>query len=446
NKETQKELSDSIKKGGAEAVNAVKERNKKIESNLRKALENSTSISEEEKQNIIKKTQEASDKKVEKLEKLNKEISELEKKQYTDGKLTAEESKLLKSKLEERNKMTVKYVAKGAEEQQAILSRMDANASGLSNQEISKALKDSAKAEKKAIKEAAKIRNEGVKEADRALDDGSINKNEHRAIVLDLESDYNEAGDTANKKTKEVQKSVEKGNKGIWKEMNKQGETYTGAEKMWNDFSSAFMKYWGSGDSIKNTLTSWWNGYVETFTSLGNKGVSWIGKGFSSLGSKIGSWWNQGVSETKISWSGFIQKLGSAYGSVAGWFVGLGHKMGGALRQGWNSMMIGVGPFFGSLWQTIQTGMATVKSILLILWQTITITVVNIVQGMGRVIGRVFGGIWSTAQNIFGTLRSWLTILWTSLKNTVVNLALGMWIGVRGRFINLWNTTKNIFT
>src|SRR5699024_4798574 len=78
NKETQKELSDSIKKGGEEAVNAVKERNKKIESNLRKALENSTSISEEEKQNIIKKTQEASDKKVEKLEKLNKEISELE--------------------------------------------------------------------------------------------------------------------------------------------------------------------------------------------------------------------------------------------------------------------------------------------------------------------------------------------------------------------------------
>src|SRR5699024_4963433 len=353
NKETQKELSDSIKKGGAEAVNAVKERNKKIESNLRKALENSTSISEEEKQNIIKKTQEASDKKVEKLEKLNKEISELEKKQYTDGKLTAEESKLLKSKLEERNKMTVKYVAKGAEEQQAILSRMDANASGLSNQEISKALKDSAKAEKKAIKEAAKIRNEGVKEADRALDDSSINKNEHRSIVLDLESDYNDAVDTAKKKTKEVQKSVEKGNKGIWKEMNKQGETYTGAEKMWRDFSTAFKNTWGSGNAIGSTLSSWWNGYVETFTSLGNKGVSWIGKGFSSLGGKISSWWNQGVSETKISWNGFVEKLGSAYGSVAGWFVGLGHKMWNGIKTGWDASVQTVGSWWNSLTQRL---------------------------------------------------------------------------------------------
>lgn len=489
NKETQKELSDSIKKGGAEAVNAVKERNKKIESNLRKALENSTSISEEEKQNIIKKTQEASDKKVEKLEKLNKEISELEKKQYTDGKLTAEESKLLKSKLEERNKMTVKYVAKGAEEQQAILSRMDANASGLSNQEISEALKDSAKAEKKAIEEAAKIRNEGVKEADRALADGSINKNEHRSIVLDLESDYNDAVDTANKKTKEVQKSVEKGNKGIWKEMNKQGETYTGAQKMWNDFSSAFMKYWGSGSAIGDTLTGWWNKYVDTFTSLGNKAVGWIGKPFSALGSKIGSWWNQGVSETKISWSGFIQKLGSAYGSVAGWFVGLGHKMWNGIKTGWDTSVQTVGNWWNGLTQKLsetwgatkqwfsQTGSrmwGAVKQG----WTTAVETTGNLLSGLigklgewwettkgffsglGRKmggalkqgwnammtgVGSFFGNLWQTIQTGMATVKSILFTLWQSITTTVVNIVQGMGRGIGRVFGGIWSTAQNIF-
>src|SRR5699024_10420393 len=373
------------------------------------------------------------------LEKLNKEISELEKKQYTDGKLTAEESKLLKSKLEERNKMTVKYVAKGAEEQQAILSRMDANASGLSNQEISKALKDSAKAEKKAIKEAAKIRNEGVKEADRALADGSINKNEHRSIVLDLESDYNDAVDTAKKKTKEVQKSVEKGNKGIWKEMNKQGETYTGAEKMWNDFSSAFMKYWGSGDSIKNTLTSWWNGYVETFTSLGNKGVDWIGKGFQSLGSKIGSWWNQGVSETKISWSGFIQKLGSAYGSVAGWFVGLGHKMWNGIKTGWDASVQTAGSWWGSFVAMLSNSWTTTKQ-----W------FVNVGLSIGRAIATgwnqskqltftVWTSIWIFIRNIWNLIWNKISVTTTWIWNKIKLV----WDWIKNKTIGAYTIVKN---
>src|SRR5699024_5284935 len=357
------------------------------------------------KQNIIKKTQEASDKKVEKLEKLNKEISELEKKQYTDGKLTAEESKLLKSKLEERNKMTEKNMAKGTEEQQAILSRMDANDSGLSNQEISKALKDSAKAEKKAIKEAAKIRNEGVKEADRALADGSINKNEHRSIVLDLESDYNDAVDTAKKKTKEVQKSVEEGNKGIWKEMNKQGETYTGAQKMWNEFSSAFMKYWGSGDSIKNTLTSWWNGYVETFTSVGNKGVDWSGKGFQSLGSKIGSWWNQGLLGAQVGWGILTQKLGTAWESTRQWFVNIALRMGHAIKQGWTMFTSTIGNWWGSVVAMLSNSWTTTKQ-----W------FVNV----GLSIGQAISTGWNQSKQLTFTV-------WTAIWNFINNIWNAIW-------------------
>lgn len=445
-KESQKELTDSIKQGGVESVNAVKKRNKEIDANLRKALENSVSISEEEKQNIIKKSEETATEKEQKMRKLNKDIAELEEKQYTDGKLTDKEAKLLKSKLEERNKMTIEYVAKGAEEQQAILSRMQANTSGLSNQEISKALKSSAKAEKKAIKEAAKIRDEGIKEADRALADGSINKNEHRSIVLDLESDYNDAVDTANKKTKEVQKSVEKGNKGIWKEMNKQGETYTGAQKMWNDFSSAFMKYWGSGDSIKKTLTGWWNGYVETFTNLGNKGVSWIGKGFSSLGSKIGSWWNKGLSETQVSWSVLTQKLGTAWESTRQWFVNIGLKMGNAIKQGWTMFTSTIGNWWGSFVTMLSNSWTTTKQ-----W------FVNVGLSIGRAIATgwnqskqltftVWTSIWNFIKNIWNWIWNKISVtttwIWNKIKlvwDWIKNKTIGTYTIVKNFLFNTWN-------
>ncbi|QSJ04205.1 peptidoglycan DD-metalloendopeptidase family protein [Staphylococcus phage vB-SscS-F1] len=438
-KESQKELTDSIKQCAIESINAVKKRNKEIDTNLRKALENSVSISEEEKQNIIKKSEETATEKEQKMRKLNKDIAELEEKQYTDGKLTDKEAKLLKSKLEERNKMTIEYVAKGAEEQQAILSRMQANTSGLSNQEISKALKSSAKAEKKAIKEAAKIRDEGIKEADRALADGSINKNEHRSIVLDLESDYNDAVDTANKKTKEVQKSVEKGNKGIWKEMNKQGETYTGAQKMWNDFSSAFMKYWGSGDSIKKTLTGWWNGYVETFTNLGNKGVSWIGKGFSSLGSKIGSWWNKGLSETQVSWGILTQKLGTAWESTRQWFVNIGKSIGQAISTGWNQSKQLTFTVWTSIWNFI-------KNIWNWIWNKISVTTTWIWNKIklvwdwikNKTIGTytiVKNFLFNTWNAIWGKIKSTTTWIWNKIKTS--------WDWVKNKTISIYTTVKN---
>ena len=445
-KESQKELTDSIKQGGIESVNAVKKRNKEIDTNLRKALENSVSISEEEKQNIIKKSEETATEKEQKMRKLNKEIAELEEKQYTDGKLTDKEAKLLKSKLEQRNKMTVEYVAKGAEEQQAILSRMEANTSGLSNQEISKALKASAKAEKKAIKEAAKIRDEGIKEADRALADGSINKNEHRSIVLDLESDYNDAVDTANKKTKEVQKSVEKGNKGIWKEMNKQGETYTGAQKMWNDFSSAFMKYWGSGNAIGSTLSSWWNGYVETFTSLGNKGVDWIGKGFQSLGSKIGSWWNQGLLGTQVGWGILTQKLGAAWESTRQWFVNIGLRMGNAIKQGWTMFTSTIGNWWGSFVTMLSNSWTTTKQ-----W------FVNVGLSIGRAIATgwnqskkltftVWTSIWTFIRNIWNLIWNKISVtttwIWNKIKlvwDWVKNKTISAYTIVKNFLFNTWN-------
>lgn len=495
NKETQKELSDSIKNGAEEAIKAVKDRNKEIESNLRKALENSVSISDEEKKNLIEKTQEASNEKVKKLEKLNEEIAKLEEKQYTDGKLTAKETDLLKSKLKERNELTIEYVAKGAEEQRAILSRMDANVAGLSNQEISKALKSSAKAEKKAIKEAAKIRDEGIKEADKALQDGSINKGEHRSIVLDLESEYNHAVDTAKKKSKEVQDTVEKGNKGIWTEMDREGHAYSGAEKMWNNYKLAMELFFNKTNIgiIFNSIGAVIKSALNTmFTAIGAA----IGNFFIGIGQKIAVWWNKGLEESKESFmnlgsflskvvggigtfftenaeylknagsqiwklikqgwtiaiessgnllSGLISKLGEWWEITKGFFTGLGSRMGGALKQGWNSMMTNVGSFFGNLWQTIQLGMGTVKEILFTLWQGISTTVVNLVQGMGRGISRVFQSIWGITQNIFGTLRGWLESLWIRVRNFVVDRAYSMWTGTSNAFTGLWNSVLGIF-
>src|SRR5699024_348059 len=457
-----KELAENIQKTGEEASKALKTALDKRAKSLNESTLMSKALTQEEKDRITNRFNERYDKETKQMEKLNAEIQELTQKQI-QGKLTKEERKKLTDKIDEQQKLTVEYTAKSLQEQDKILSRLRNNRDAMGVKNASEAIIENAKAEKKALKEAKKIRDDALYEIDVQLENKDITKGEHSKLKKSIEKEYDDTVEASEKKSKELEKAIEKNNKDIWKDMDKEGHVYTGAEKMWKGFSDATDKWWK--DEVDKTQKGWkilvddlgsgWNTVVEwfstTFTAenMNNMFASigeFIAKPFIAIGRSVGDWWNQGVSETKISWSGFIQKLGSAYGSVAGWFVGLGHKMGGALRQGWNSMMIGVGPFFGSLWQTIQTGMATVKSILLILWQTITITVVNIVQGMGRGIGRVFGGIWSTAQNIFGTLRSWLTILWTSLKNTVVNLALGMWIGVRGRFINLWNTTKNIFT
>lgn len=459
-KQTQKELNDSIKNGGKEAVNAIKKRNKEIESNLRKALENSVSISDEEKQKIVAKTQEASDEKVKKLEKLNKEIAELEEKQFTDGKLTPKETELLKSKLEQRNKLTIEYVAKGVEEQQAILSRMDANVAGLSNQEISKALKDNAKAEKKAIEEAAKIRDEGIREADKALQDGSIDKGQHRSIVLDLESDYNHAVDQAKKKSKEVQDTVEKGNKGIWKEMNKKGDTYSGAEKMWKDFSTTFAKTWGSGTAIKDTLKGWWDWYVKTFTGLGNGALSSLAIPFKSIGRKIAGWWNQGLTESSQSFTKLGDFLSRIAGGVGSFFtrnskalVDTGKRIWSLIKQGWSIAYGGGAWVVNFLWNMLKRMGSTISNGAGWLWQglktawdqskQITFTTWSWISGFFK---NIWNGLWTTVRNVGSWIMNKVRTSWDFVKGKT--LAIYTWVKnfLYNTWTSIWTNIRNFAT
>ncbi|GEM_PF-467019 len=349
NKETQNDLSTSIYQTGKEASKVVKERGHEIQNNLKEALSYSDSLSEEDKQNIIIRSNKAGKVKLEEVNALNAEINKLTIEAYQDGKISPEEQKLIQKKEEARNKLVIGYATKGEAERQAILSRMKYNAEGLSNKEISKALKEAYKIEEDEIKKAAEKRDKALQAANASLKDGSINKNEHRSLVLDIESEYNDAVDKAKKKSGEVRDTVKKGNKDISKEMDlSNGHVYTGAEKMWKNFVSDFKKYWGSGTAINDTLNGWqkgftdtingWHdGYVKKASKIGYDIIDWIGKGLSSSYEKskqgLSNIGNKIWSPIKSGWNSTTEWVSKKTGSATGWLSGVKVKAGNLWQE-----------------------------------------------------------------------------------------------------------------
>lgn len=495
NKETQQELSNTIKKGGEEAIQAVKDRNKEIEKDLRKTLSLSKSLSEEEKQDIIKKNEEASKEKVEKMEQLNKEIAELNEKQFTDGKLTPKEAKLLKSKLEERNKLTAEYVAKGVEEQQVILSRLDANTKGLSNQEISKRLKDNAKAEKKAIEEAAKIRDEGIAQADKSLAAGTIDKGQHRSIVLDLESEYDHAVDTVEKKSKEVEDKVEEGNAGIWQEMDREGHVYSGAEKMWNNYKLAMELFFNKtnigiifssigavikgvlntiftslGILIGNSVYGWWTSFKDAFNSFFNAENinnlftqlgSLIAKPFKDLGETLSRWWKQYVNFGTDFGNGILEGISKFFTENWEHLKNVGKQIWSLIKQGWSLAYGGGAWVVNFLWRMLQTMGSTITNGAQMLWQglktawdqskNITFTTWSWISGFFK---GVWNGLWNTVRNVAGWIWNKVTTSWDAIRNKTYttyvwfrDFLFGIWQTVWGTIRNaatwIWNKIRN---
>lgn len=349
NKETQNDLSTSIYQTGKEASKVVKERGQEIQNNLKEALSYSDSLSEEDKQNIIIRSNKAGKVKLEEVNALNAEINKLTIEAYQDGKISPEEQKLIQKKEEARNKLVIGYATKGEAERQAILSRMKYNAEGLSNKEISKALKEAYEIEEDEIKKAADKRDKALQAANASLKDKSINKNEHRSLVLDIESEYNDAVDKAKKKSGEVRDTVKKGNKDISKEMDlSNGHVYTGAEKLWKNFVSDFKKYWGSGTAINDTLNGWqkgftdtingWHdGYVKKASKIGYDIIDWIGKGLSSSYEKskqgLSNIGNKIWSPIKSGWDSTTEWVSKKTGSATGWLSGVKVKAGNLWQE-----------------------------------------------------------------------------------------------------------------
>lgn len=461
---SRKELAQNIQKTGDIAMDAVKKGLDKRAKELEEFTSSTTGkLSPDEIKKIKSKFNQRSMEETNKMKKLNQEILALTSKQIS-GKLTKEERENLEKKLKERDKLTVELTAKGLKEQQAILSRMESNTKPLSIQSASEAIKENAKAEKKAIKEAKKTRDEAIQNADSLLATGDITKEQHDKRVKAINKEYDKQIEATNKKSKELKKNIEKNNKDIWSKMDTDGHVYTGAEKIWKDFSSAFMKYWGSGDSIKKTLTGWWNGYVETFTNLGNKGVSWIGKGFSSLGSKIGSWWNKGMSESQVSWGALTQKLGTAWESTKQWFVNIGLKMGGAIKEGWSMFTSTIGNWWGSFvgmlsnswtstkqWfvrvgqsigQAISTGWNQSKKLTFTVWTSIWNFVKNIWNLIWNKISTVTTWIWNKIKIVWDWVKNKTISAYTIVKNFLFNTWNAIWGKIKSVTTWIWNKIK----
>ncbi|WP_336878091.1 phage tail tape measure protein [Staphylococcus nepalensis] len=482
-------LETSVRKGGEEALKQIQKRNKKVSDELNDMLENSEAFTAQEKQDMIQKNQEASDEKIKRLEELNQEIEELELKQFNDGKLTAQEEKDLKAKLDERNRITTESIAKGQKEQQAILSRMNANTGAIDTQQASEAIKDAVKAEKKAKKEAKKQRDDDVVQADDLLAYGEIDQKEHDKRVREIEDAYDDAIDTAKGKTGDIRKSVRKNNKDIADEVNlSSGHVYSNSEKwykktksfikddwnsFWQDVGSqasgigtwigdqtdeligAFKKGWGKVEDFF-TETDWKELVNGWFENIGE----WIAAPFKAIGEDIGdavSSWKENISEAG-------EDIKSGFDTITGWFSEQGQEFWGSLQEGWNIAIEAGGDLWNSLtgwlgetyenvsgwfvekgsniWSSLKNGWNTAIETGGDLWQSLTGWLSEKWESTKEWFSEKGGHIWSgiktgwdnaleTSGNLWSSLTGWLGEKWEDTKE---------WFSQKGH--NIWSNIK----
>ncbi|ORI05529.1 phage tail tape measure protein [Mammaliicoccus sciuri] len=469
NKETQNDLSTSIYQTGKEASKVVKERGQEIQNNLKEALSYSDSLSDEDKQNIITRSKKAGIVKLEEVNALNAEINKLTIEAYQDGKISPEEQKLIQKKEEARNKLVIGYATKGEAERQAILSRMKYNAEGLSNKEISKALKEAYEIEEDEIKKAAEKRDKALQAANASLKDGSINKNEHRSLVLDIESEYNDAVDKAKKKSGEVRDTVKKGNKDISKEMDlSNGHVYTGAEKLWKNFVSDFKKYWGSGTAINDTLNGWQKGFTDTIngwhdsyvkkaSQIGYDIIDWIGRGLSSsLEKSKQSLSNVGIkiwNPIKTGWNSTTEWVFKKAGSATGWLPGVKVKAGNL----WQDVKTITSTTFTTLTQQTKTKFGDMyKTSAGWLGKTAGTALgkfTNISSGATKWLGKASGTAVGKFKSISKGAGNWLgrTAGTASGKFLSISGSATKWLGktyttAKDKFTGVWNQGKDKLT
>jgi len=457
------QLETSVQKGGEEALKQVKKRNKKVSDELKDMLKNSEAFTAQEKQDMIQKNQEASDEKVKKLQDLNREIEELELKQFNDGKLTAQEEKDLKAKLEERNRITTETLTKGQKEQQAILSRMNANTGAIDTQEASDAIKDSVKAEKKAKKEAKKQRDKDVIQADDLLAYGEIDQKEHDKRIGEIKDAYDEAIETAEGKTEEIRKSVKKNNKDITDDMDMTtGKVYSNSEKQWNkftgDMSDAFSEMGKNYNKFKENMSDVGSSISSFFTetdwkqlindSLGNVG-EWIATPFKAAGESIGSAvssWQENISEAG-------EDIKGGFDSLTGWFSEQGQEFWGALQDGWNTALENGGNLWKSLtgwlgekWEDTKTWFSQKGHSI---WSNIKIGWNN-----GLETG---GNLWSSLTNWLGEkweeTKTWFSQkgghIWSNIKsgwNNALETGGNLWSSITNKLGESWENTKGWFS
>lgn len=447
-------LETSVQKAGEEALKQIQKRNKKVSDELNDMLENSEAFTAQEKQDMIDKNQEASDEKVKRLEELNQEIEELELKQFNDGKLTAQEEKDLKAKLEERNRITTESIAKGQKEQQAILSRMDANTGAIDTQEASDVIKDAVKAEKKAKKEAKKQRDDDVVQADDLLAYGEIDQKEHDKRIREIEDAYNEAIDTAEGKTGDIRKSVKKNNKDIEKEMDlSNGEVYSNAEKWWKNykegvrerFNHSMSEFVNIGDwiqDVKSTMDEFWDGVGTEIGDSASEAWSNMGENASEFGSmfvdgmmNVSDWIMKVKKNMDEFWSGFGETIAGTAGAVGGWFSEQGQKFWDSLKEGWN-IAIEAG---GDLWNSL-TG-----------WLGETYENVSgwFVEKGSNIWSSLKNG-WNTAietgGDLWQSLTGWLSEKWESTKEWFSEKGGHIWSGIKTGWDNALETSGNLWS
>ncbi|PTI80736.1 phage tail tape measure protein, partial [Staphylococcus xylosus] len=498
------QLETSVRKGGEEALKQTKKHNQKMTDELKDMLENSEAFTAQEKQDMIQKNQEASDEKVRRLEELNQEIEELELKQFNDGKLTTKEEKALKAKLEDRKRITTKALSKGQKEQQAILSRMNANTGAIDTQEASDAIKESVKAEKAAKKEAKKQRKKDVIQADDLFAYEIIDQKEHDKRIEEAEKTYDKAIETAEGKTGEIRKAVKKNNKDITDDMDMTtGKVYSNSEKQWNkftgDMSDAFSEMGKNYNKFKENMSDVGSSISSFFTDDSiwqgiKNGVSGLGEWFSEQGQEFGGalheGWNIAIENGGDLWKSLTGWLGEKWEDTKTWFSQKGHSIWSNIKIGWNNGLETGGNLWSSLtgwlgekweetktcfsqkgghiWSNIKSGWNNALETGGNLWSSITNKLSESWENTkgwfskkGQNIQQSFkngwNSAWDTVGNIWGKVTKGVSDTWENVKTstrdkleeakgTATDKTKGIWENTSKWFGDTYNTAKDKVT
>lgn len=206
-----------------------------------------------------------------------------------------------------------------------------------------------------------------------------------------------------------------------------------------NQWYNSFKESW---ESTKQTAGDLWSGIKSTGAGLG----SWFAQKGSSFWTSVKTNWDNTMIVTGGLWNSLVTFLSNSFGTIKGFFSGLGSKMWTVLKAGWSLIVNSqAGQLFTSLIAKLGAAWGSVKSWFYSKGAQMLTAVVSGWKSLASTATAVFTVLWQNAKIIWSKI--WGSIKYFSTLS--FNWVRGKWLAIRNAtstfFTSAWNITKNIW-
>lgn len=228
--------------------------------------------------------------------------------------------------------------------------------------------------------------------------------------------------------------------------------------------TSAWTNFKGKWESAKQTTGDIWSVVKSTGSTIG----SWFGSKGSSSWSNFKNKWGIGAADGSL-WTSLISGLQNHWGSISGFFSGIGSKMWNILKTGWNlivnsqagqlftSLIAKLGAAWGSIKSWFYTKGAQMLTAVISGWKSLSATATATFSVLWQNAKKIWAKIWGTIRYYSGLAASWVYKKWQSIKNFTVTfftsawtIAKNIWKGITNTIKYwtglIWNRIKSVFT